>query len=100
MKTKNGPKRIRSTTAPEISAAVTIAKVPWNAPKRFPVCDHADGMLSHGEALILWDNECTPASHLKQFDRYIRQPEKRVSGFIVIGLFFRRIDGCSDVVRS
>ena len=33
MKTMNGPKRIRSTTAPETSAAVMMQKLAWKAKK-------------------------------------------------------------------
>ena len=33
MKTRKGPKRIRSTTAPETSAAVMMQKVAWKAMK-------------------------------------------------------------------
>ena len=32
-KTRNGPNRIRSTTAPEIRAMVMMQKVAWNAKK-------------------------------------------------------------------
>lgn len=62
-------------------------------PLKMVATEHADGMLSHGDALILWDNKSKEdavnlASHIKQFDRYIGQQEKRVSGFIVIGPSF------------
>lgn len=62
-------------------------------PLKLVATEHADGMLSHGDALILWDNkskesEVSLTSHLKQFDRYIGQQEKRVAGFLVIGPSF------------
>lgn len=62
-------------------------------PLKMVATEHADGMLSHGDALILWDNKSKEGpvnlgSHIKQFDRYIGQQEKRVSGFIVIGPAF------------
>lgn len=62
-------------------------------PLRLVASEHPDGMLSHGDALVLWDNKSKEAdvsltSHLKQFDRYIGQQEKRVSGFVVIGPSF------------
>lgn len=54
--------------------------------------DHADGCIAfgkHGE-LLLWDNKSRetvysfPPSHLRQFKRYIRDSEKRVSCFLII----------------
>ena len=58
-------------------------------PLKLVATEHADGMLSHGDALILWDNkskegDVSLTSHIKQFDRYIGQQEKRVAGFLVI----------------
>ena len=52
--------------------------------------EHADGMLSFGNKLILWDNKSkeTPvklSDHIKQFDRYIKGEEKSIPVFIVIG---------------
>lgn len=51
---------------------------------------HADGVLSHGDALIYWDNkskesEVSLKDHLKQFDSYIREAEKPLTCFLVIG---------------
>ncbi|MDA7625165.1 hypothetical protein N8656_00215 [bacterium] len=62
-------------------------------PLKMVATEHADGMLSHGDSLILWDNKSKETdvnlgSHIKQFDRYIGQQEKRVSGFIVIAPSF------------
>lgn len=55
--------------------------------------EHADGTLSLNDKLILWDNKSKEsdvhlADHIKQFDRYIVNSEKRVSVFIVIGSSF------------
>lgn len=55
--------------------------------------EHADGTLSLNDKLILWDNKSKEtdvhlADHIKQFDRYIVNSEKRVSVFIVIGPSF------------
>ncbi|MFC5050496.1 hypothetical protein ACFPK9_07715 [Rubritalea spongiae] len=55
--------------------------------------EHADGVLSHGDGLILWDNKSKEspvhlADHIKQFDRYIDASEKRVNAFLVIGPSF------------
>lgn len=54
---------------------------------------HADGALSHQDRLVLWDNKSkeTPVSladHLRQFENYIKEAEKPVAGFIVIGPSF------------
>ncbi|WP_425153895.1 hypothetical protein [Candidatus Palauibacter sp.] len=54
--------------------------------------DHADGCIAFGKAneLLLWDNKSKetvyafPPSHLRQFKRYIRDAEKRVSCFLII----------------
>jgi hypothetical protein len=51
---------------------------------------HADGVLSHGDSLIYWDNkskECEVSlkDHLKQFDGYVREAEKPLTCFLVIG---------------
>ena len=55
--------------------------------------EHADGMLSYRDGLILWDNKSKESavslsSHIKQFTRYVDRAEKRVEGFIVIGPSF------------
>lgn len=52
--------------------------------------NHADGALSHKDRIIYWDNKSKESpvnlkEHIKQFDGYIRQSEKEVSGFLVIG---------------
>ena len=54
--------------------------------------DHADGCVVFGKAkeLLLWDNKSKetvytfPPSHLRQFKRYIRDAENRVSCFLII----------------
>ncbi len=54
--------------------------------------DHADGCIVFGKnkELLLWDNKSKetvysfPPSHLRQFKRYIRDSEKRVSCFLII----------------
>lgn len=55
--------------------------------------EHADGTLSLNDKLILWDNKSKESSvnladHIKQFDRYITNSDKRVSVFIVIAPSF------------
>ena len=50
---------------------------------------HADGALSHGDSLILWDNkskesEVSLKDHIKQFDGYIRESGKPLTCFLVI----------------
>jgi hypothetical protein len=52
--------------------------------------EHADGMLSYQDKIIMWDNkskesEVNLADHIKQFDRYIKNSEKRIPIFLVIG---------------
>lgn len=53
--------------------------------------DHPDGMLELGDGeLLMWDTKSKeglygfPRSHLRQFKRYIRDSERRVSTFLVI----------------
>ena len=54
--------------------------------------DHADGCVVFGKAndVLLWDNKSKetvytfPPSHLRQFKRYIRDAEQRVSCFLII----------------
>jgi len=51
---------------------------------------HADGALSFQDKVIFWDNKSkeTPVSlqqHIKQFDGYIKESEKPVACFLVIG---------------
>lgn len=55
--------------------------------------EHPDGILSYQEKLVMWDNksketEVNLADHIKQFDRYIRNSEKKVPIFLVIGPSF------------
>lgn len=52
---------------------------------------HPDGAIELQGELLMWDNKSTeepytfPNSHLDQFKRYIRDSEKRVSCFLVVG---------------
>lgn len=51
---------------------------------------HPDGILSHGDSLIFWDNkskesEVSLKDHIKQFDGYIKDAEKKLTCFLVIG---------------
>lgn len=55
--------------------------------------EHPDGMLSFGNKLILWDNKSKEMpvnlnDHIKQFDRYIKEEEKTIAVFMVIGPSF------------
>lgn len=57
--------------------------------------EHADGMLSFNDKLILWDNKSREtdvnlADHIKQFDRYIKNSEKAVAVFMVIAPSFTK----------
>lgn len=57
--------------------------------------EHADGMLSFNDKLILWDNksketDVSLSDHIKQFDRYIKNSEKTVSVFMVIAPSFTK----------
>jgi hypothetical protein len=52
--------------------------------------EHPDGILSFNNKLVFWDNKSKEspvhlADHIKQFDRYIRNAEKPIACFIVIG---------------
>jgi len=54
---------------------------------------HADGVLSHKNRVVYWDNKSKESpvnlkDHINQFDGYIKQSEKDVSGFLVIGPSF------------
>lgn len=65
-------------------------KILKNKPLMLKGTEHADGMLSFGNKLILWDNKSkeTPvklSDHIKQFDRYIKAETKSIPVFIVIG---------------
>ena len=65
-------------------------KMLGHKPLKLVGTNHADGALSHKDRIILWDNKSkeTPANlkdHIRQFDGYIKQSEKDISGFLVIG---------------
>lgn len=60
--------------------------------------NHADGILSYRDKVILWDNKSKESQvslkdHIKQFDGYIRSSEKQVAGFMVIGPDFTEESG-------
>lgn len=68
-------------------------KLLGHKPLRLVGTNHADGTLSYKDKIILWDNKSKETAvslkdHLKQFDGYIRQSEKPVAGFLVIGPSF------------
>ena len=51
---------------------------------------HADGALSYHDKLILWDNKSKESpvnlkDHIRQFDGYVKNAEKPVVAFLVIG---------------
>ncbi len=51
---------------------------------------HADGALSYQDKIIFWDNKSKESPvclqhHIKQFDTYIKEAEKPVACFVVIG---------------
>lgn len=55
--------------------------------------EHPDGMLSFQDKIVMWDNkskesEVNLADHIKQFDRYIKNENKSVPIFLVIGPSF------------
>ena len=52
--------------------------------------EHADGILSYKDRLILWDNKSKESpvnlhDHIRQFGRYIKSSQKPVAAFLVIG---------------
>ncbi len=54
---------------------------------------HADGVVSYQDKIIYWDNkskekEVNLKDHLSQFDGYIRNADKKVGVFLVIGPAF------------
>lgn len=64
-----------------------------NKPLLLSGTEHPDGKLSFNDKYIMWDNKSkeTPVNlqdHIMQFDRYIRNSDKPVSVFIVIGPSF------------
>lgn len=64
-----------------------------NKPLLLSGTEHPDGKLSFNDKYIMWDNKSkeTPVNlqdHILQFDRYIRNADKPVSVFIVIGPSF------------
>jgi len=51
---------------------------------------HPDGALSYQDKVMFWDNKSKESSvnlqqHIKQFDAYIKESEKSVACFVVIG---------------
>lgn len=72
-------------------------------PLKLVASEHPDGMLSYRDELILWDNKSKESDvslplHIRQFDRYIKQQEKRVAGFIVVGPSFTS-DSAAEAAR-
>lgn len=64
-----------------------------NKPLLLTGTEHPDGKLSYNDKYILWDNKSkeTPVNlkdHIVQFDHYIKQSDKAVSVFMVIGPSF------------
>ncbi len=58
-------------------------------PLKLAGTNHADGALSYGDAVVLWDNKSAESpvhlpSHLAQFEGYIVASDRRVAGFLVI----------------
>lgn len=77
----------------ELATNYIFEKIFRTKPLMLKGTEHPDGMLSFGNKLILWDNKSKETSvnlndHIKQFDRYIKEEEKTVSVFIVIGPSF------------
>ena len=77
----------------ELATNYIFEKILRTKPLMLKGTEHPDGMLSFGNKLILWDNKSkeTPVNlndHIKQFDRYIKEEEKTISVFIVIGPAF------------
>ncbi len=65
-------------------------KMLGHKPLKLVGTNHADGALSHKDRIIYWDNKSKESpvnlkDHIRQFDGYIKQSEKEVSGFLVIG---------------
>lgn len=65
-------------------------KILGHKPLNLVGTNHADGALSYKDRVIYWDNKSKESpvnlkDHIKQFDSYIKQSEKPVAGFLVIG---------------
>lgn len=65
-------------------------KMLMNKPLLLTGTDHPDGKLSFKDKYIMWDNKSKESlvnlkDHIQQFDRYIRESDKEVSVFMVIG---------------
>jgi len=65
--------------------------------------EHADGMLTYQDKLVMWDNKSKESSvnladHIKQFDRYITNENKSTPIFLVIGPSFT--DGSTNVAMQ
>lgn len=65
-------------------------KLLGHKPLKMVGSNHADGALSFKDRVIFWDNKSKERpvnlkDHIKQFDGYIRDSEKQVAGFLVIG---------------
>ncbi|MBR4061543.1 MAG: hypothetical protein IKK01_00610 [Clostridia bacterium] len=64
-----------------------------NKPLLLAGSEHADGKLSYNDKYILWDNKSKESDvnlkdHILQFDGYIRNSDKPVAVFMVIGPSF------------
>lgn len=64
-----------------------------NKPLLLVGSEHADGKLSYNDKYILWDNKSKESDvnlkdHILQFDGYIRNSDKQVAVFLVIGPSF------------
>lgn len=65
-------------------------KLLGHKPLKMVGSNHADGALSFKDRIILWDNKSKERpvnlkDHIRQFDGYIRESQKQVAGFLVIG---------------
>lgn len=64
-----------------------------NKPLLLTGTEHPDGKLSYNDKYIMWDNKSKESAvnlkdHILQFDNYIRNSDKAVSSFMVIGPAF------------
>lgn len=78
-------------------------KMLLNKPLTLTGTDHPDGKLTFKDKYIMWDNKSkeTPVNlkdHIQQFDRYIKNSDKDVVVFMVIGPEFteQSIQECVD----
>jgi hypothetical protein len=77
----------------EQATSYIFEKYLGHKPLQLSGTEHPDGILSYKDRLIMWDNksketEVSLKEHIKQFDRYIKNSNKPVACFVVLGPSF------------